>query len=263
MPDGATGIFVLLLVAAGCGGLIAVYWPWIAGGGADESALADRVGALETQMGQIATGQAPKAAAASFKDVQDKLAALQGRVDADEARLSAVEQSGGGSASADLTPLKSALDKNGSDIAALAGRVATLEQSGSAAQAAANASALAALRTDFDAQKTATSDALAMLDARAAQLEKTAPPADLAQRLDSFALKSGLAALEMRIGRLENQRHRRARQACGVRACARRSGACEPGCGAIRQRARRAGTAGAGLARDDGAEKICAERRAG
>ncbi len=35
-PDGALGIFFLLIVAAASGGLIAAYWPWVQGGGNGE-----------------------------------------------------------------------------------------------------------------------------------------------------------------------------------------------------------------------------------
>jgi hypothetical protein len=48
-------------------------------------------------------------------------------------------------------------------------------------------------------------DALGKLAARMTTLEKNAPPVDLAARLDAFALKSGEAALESRIGKLEDQ----------------------------------------------------------
>lgn len=196
------GIFLLLVLAAVGGGLSAIYWPRISGTGTGNTALADRVGALETRIGQIAAGQTPNAA--SLKDMQQKIAALQSRVESEEARLSTLENSGG-TGSADLAPLKSALDKNNSAIAALDARLQKLEQSSDAAQVATNTNALATLRTNLDTQTKTTTDALAMLGARVAQLEKTAPPADLAQRLDSFALKSGLAALQMRIARLENR----------------------------------------------------------
>jgi len=192
MPDGALGFFVLLLLAAACGGLIAVYWPWMTGSGGDVSAVAERLGALESRVGLIAAGQAPKAAAASFEETQRNLAALKTRVDADEARLSAFEAAapeGGGGTGAS----KAALEKNTADLAQLTSRIEAEEK------------ALAGLRTELDTQAKANTDLLGKLDGRVAALEKNAPPADLGERLDSFALKTGVATLEARIGRLEDQ----------------------------------------------------------
>jgi len=92
----ALGIFVLLILAALSGGLIAVYWPWMTNT-TDTSDMNDRVAALETRVGQIAAGHAPKAAAEVFQAERSDLAALKARVDADEARLDALEKNGGGS----------------------------------------------------------------------------------------------------------------------------------------------------------------------
>ena len=164
MPDGALGFFVLLLLAAACGGLIAVYWPWMAGTGPDNSAMADRIGALENRLGQIASGQAPAAAAASFDELQRKIAALKDRVDADEARLTAVEQPPGlvdTAGGADVSALKAELDKNSSDIAQLSQKIDTLASAPAAAtggvdtaqiadKLAADEKTLAALRSDLD-----------------------------------------------------------------------------------------------------------------
>ncbi len=242
MPDGALGFFVLLLLAAACGGLIAVYWPWMTGAGPDNAAMADRIGALENRLGQIASGQAPEAAAASFGELQRKIAALKDRVDADEARLTAVEQApatAGSEGGSDVSALKAALDKNSSDIAQLSQQVDKLAAApGAAAGSAANSQladklaadekTMAALRNDLDAQTKATTAALDKLGERIAALEKTAPPADLAQtlgalntrvatleqnapppdlaqRLDSLATKAEIDALQARVGHLEDQ----------------------------------------------------------
>jgi hypothetical protein len=64
---------------------------------------------------------------------------------------------------------------------------------------------LAQLRNDLNLRTQQLNDALGKLAARTTALEKNAPPADLAERLDAFALKSGETALESRIGKLEDQ----------------------------------------------------------
>lgn len=169
MPEGALGFFILLVLAAAGGALIVIYWPWMSGAGApDNTAVNDRLMALETRIGQIAAGHAPKAAAASFEEERRNLAALKDRVDADEARIAALESASGQISGIDGT-------------------------------------ALQALRNDLDARAKATGEALDKLGGRVAELEKHVPPADLAERLDSFALKSGVAALETRLARMESQ----------------------------------------------------------
>lgn len=174
----AIGIFVLLLLAATGGGLIVITWPWLNGGGMG-GAGTERLSALEHRVDQISASQVPKTAGAGSDEVQRNLAALKARIDTDDARLSTLESSGPAAAGEGVAPLKAALDKNTSD--------------------------LAALRSDFDTRMTARGEALDKLDGRIAALEKNAPPADLAEQLNSFALKSGVAALEARIGRLEEQ----------------------------------------------------------
>ena len=224
LPDGALGFFVLLLLAATCGGLIAVYWPWLTGAGPEQSALTDRVSALESRVDQIAVGQAPKAAAASFDDLKRTLSGLKDRLDADEARLAAVEKSSGTAGGTDAAGLKATIDKNSSDIAQLGQRIDALAPGAKGA----SAPQFAALKSDLDAQMKTASAALDKLGARVADLEKTAPPADLtqqidglgtriaalektappadlAQRLDALATKSELEAVGTRVGHLENQ----------------------------------------------------------
>lgn len=183
-PDGALGIFFLLIVAAASGGLIAAYWPWVQGGGSGEG-TSDRLTTLETRVAQIAAGRAPTVAAAAYGDEQKSLAALRMRLDADEARLTAMEKSGGAADGADTGALKSEFDQ-------LSGRITRLEQTPGGG---------APLRKAMDAQNAAA----AQLNERVALLEKTAPPADLAARLDGFAMKSGEDALETRVVKLESQ----------------------------------------------------------
>jgi hypothetical protein len=88
------------------------------------------------------------------------------------------------------------------------------------------------LHKDLDARTQAQADAGSKLGERVAALEKTAPPADLAARLDSFALKSGEDALEMRIAKLEGQNPsemmRRAAALLALADLARASAGAEP-----------------------------------
>ena len=214
MPGAALGLFVLLLLAAACGGLIAVYWPWMAGTG-DNSAISTRLTTLENRVGQIAADRSRAAAAASLQEMRRNLAALKSRVDADEARLAALEKAAPDGSNADAGALKAQLDNYASDLAKISQRLDKLEQAPPsqgatpdpqlAAKIDANAKALTTLRSDLDAQTKSASETLDKLGGQIAALEKTAPPADLAERLDSFALKTGMAALETRIGHLEDQ----------------------------------------------------------
>jgi hypothetical protein len=200
LPDGAIGIFFLLILAAISGGLIAVYWPWVQGG-SEASTTNDRLTTLEQRLGQIAAGHAPNVAAVAFGEEQKNLSALKMRLDADEARLTAMEKASGELDSSDLGALKSDIDKDAAGIVQLNGRVAKLEQTPGAAPS----SALAQLRKDLDTRSQSQADAGARLNDRVAALEKIAPPADLSARLDDFALKSGVDALEQRVARLEGQ----------------------------------------------------------
>jgi hypothetical protein len=210
LPDGALGIFFLLIIAAVSGGLIAVYWPWQQGTN-ETSVASDRLAALETRVDQIATGHAPKAAAAAFQDERRDLGALKNRLDADEARLGAIEKATGQVDDIDLVSLKKGIDKATADVAVLSDRIARLEQAPSGGRTGLAPSSrpadqsLAQLRNDLNVRTQQLNDALGKLAARTAALEKNAPPADLAARLDAFALKSGEAALESRIGKLEDQ----------------------------------------------------------
>lgn len=178
MPEGAAGFFILWVLAAAGGALVVVYWPWVSGTGApDNTAMNDRLAVLETRIGQIASGHAPQAAAASFEEERRNLAALKARVDADEARLAALE-SGTGGPTAGVQP---------------------------AAGNAATEKALAVLRSDLDAQEKASADALGKLDARLTDDEKRLPAADLSERLANLAPKSDVTALDTRLAKIENK----------------------------------------------------------
>src|SRR6202789_2440675 len=178
LPDGALGIFFLVIIAAMSGGLIAVYWPWVQGG-SDNSATADRLTTIETRVAQIATGHAPTVAAAVYGEQQRNLTALKMRLDADEARLTAMEKASGEIDGSDLGALKTDIDKDAAGIAQLNGRVAKLEQT----PASSSAQARAKLAKDPEPPTKAQADANGRIPERVAGLKKNAPPADLAARL--------------------------------------------------------------------------------
>jgi hypothetical protein len=208
LPDGALGIFFLLIIAAASGGLIAVYWPWQ--GTNEVSVTSDRLAALEARVDQVATGHAPKAAAAAFQDERRDLGSLRNRLDADEARLGALEKATGQADDIDIVALKTNLDKLTADVAVLSDRIGRLEQAPSGSRPGLTPPrpadpSLAQMRNDLNAHMQQLNDALGKLAARMTTVEKNAPPVDLAARLDAFALKSGEAALESRIGKLEDQ----------------------------------------------------------
>jgi hypothetical protein len=224
--EAALGWIILLFLAALGGALIVVYWPWITGSGADETAMADRVSALERQVGQLAAGRAPQAAAASFAAVERRLSTLKSRVDADEARLSAVEKSqnsGSGPDSGTIAALRSAIAKNSAELAtihqqlgeqtplaAAPGRMAhpnPSETNLAPAQAIARLNTrLAQTQVELTGLSRTLHDVagkLSRLETTVAQLEKHAPPADLRQQLQSFAAKSTVAELGQRLTRIE------------------------------------------------------------
>ncbi|MDE2464795.1 MAG: hypothetical protein KGO02_13895 [Alphaproteobacteria bacterium] len=221
--EAVIGWFILLILAAVGGALIVVYWPWISGNGAGETAMSDRVSALERQVGQLAAGRAPQAAAASFAAVERRLDDLKNRVDADEARLSAVEKSqnsSSGADSGDVATLKSAIAKNSAALAALQQELKgpLLAQTGHEATATALGrmpapviiARLNAALTRTTAELASLTQSvhqlgaqLAALDQRVAQLAKRAPPPDLRQQLQSLASKSAVAELDQRIARIE------------------------------------------------------------
>lgn len=206
LPEGAIGIFFLSLLAAVCGGLLAIYWPLMQGT-PDSSPSDDRIAALETRVGQLSAGQAPKAAAATFTDLRRDMAALSDRVDADEARVMALEKSAGEGGTVDTSSLKSNADKNAAALAQLMARLAKLEQASATTklppQLSSRLDADDKTLKDLSARAQGLNDTLGRVDARVAELEKTAPPADLQQQLGTFALKSDGDALAARMTKLE------------------------------------------------------------
>src|SRR5262245_47943100 len=84
LPEGWFAVLLLVLVAALCSGLIAAYWPTLMGDPGSEDSNA-RLTALETRIGQIATGNAGAAASGAFEDVRRDLGAIDARVAAAEA----------------------------------------------------------------------------------------------------------------------------------------------------------------------------------
>jgi hypothetical protein len=201
LPEGAIGIFFLVLLAALSGGLIATYWPWMLGGG-ETSSTNDRLTSLETRIGQIAAGHAPKAAVEAFAAERRDLSALKDRIDADEARVTALEKTGGANETGEAGGLRTQLDEE-------AARLARLEQSGGNAQVLARLEALdkaiAQARKANDDRSQLLSASVTAMGQRVAVLERNAPPADLALRLDSLATKESQAALDARVTKLETE----------------------------------------------------------
>ena len=148
----ALGIFVLFVLAAVGGGLIVAYLPFAF----DSSDVNDRVAALETRIGQMAAGQAPKAAASAFEAERNDLAALKMRVDADEARLDGLEKNG--NVPPDLSARLDADEKTLAQLNTANARIAALEK---------NVPPDLPQRLDAYAAKAD----LAALDARVAKLE--------------------------------------------------------------------------------------------
>ncbi len=199
LPDGTLGILFLLILSSFCGALIAVYWPFSQGGA--DVAVGDRVSTLETKVDEMAAGHASKAATLAFEDQRREIAALRSRLDADEARLGALEKSESTAEAVDMTGLKSSTDRHALDLKQLSDRLARLEQlvGGDRAQS------LARLRNKLDDHSAPLLAQVSRFEQRLAALEKSTPPAGLAQKLDSFALKSEEGMLETRVQQLEAQ----------------------------------------------------------
>ena len=158
--------------------------------------------------------------------MERRLDALKNRVDADEARLSAVEkaQNSGSSPDSDvIAALKSATAKNSAELAALHQQLSDLPYAEGPANGTGRpspsgtyrASALTIARLSATLAKTqgklahlsgalhSIDEELALLQTHVAALEKHAPPADLQQQLESFAPKSAVAQLGQRLTRVE------------------------------------------------------------
>ena len=191
LPDGTLGILFLLLLSSFCGGMIAVYWPFAAGGGGESAGVSDRLSTLETKVDALTAGRNAKAAMQMFAAEHRDLAGLKSRLDADEARLAGIEKSQGVAEATDIATLKAGTDKNAADVQSLSGRVGKIEDE----TGPGGAKLSARLRADIDSRTAALHDEMSRFDMRIAALEKSALPADIAQRLDSFALRSEEGAI--------------------------------------------------------------------
>jgi hypothetical protein len=205
----AFGIFLLLLLAAIGGGLFVIYWPRMVGAGADNSAMAARVAALESRLDQMAADRPP----ANSDDMLRQLATLKKRLDAEEAQLASADKSAVPSDDAELAALKSAISKNKSDITQINDEVSKLA-TGAAdadvlvqleAKLKATQDTIGALGDKVNAAAKNSNAAMGKLTQRVATLERTAPPDDLDQKLDNMASKSDVSALGDRVDRLETQ----------------------------------------------------------
>jgi len=191
LPEGAVGVAFLLLLAAFSGGLIAVYWPF---GQSATDGTADRLALLESKVDALAAGHAGNVAARAFATERRSITELGARLDADEARVSALEKTLGAAAGIDLAALAAKTDSNATAMAALGSRLERIEDDSKSAD----------LRDDLKSRTQAIRDALAHFDTRIATLEKSVPATGLAQKLDQFALKSEEGALETRVLKLES-----------------------------------------------------------
>lgn len=212
LPEGWLGVLLLLIVAALSGGLIASYWPSFIGGG-ELGTTQDRLAALEARVGEIATGHAGAAATGVFNDLRHDIAALGQRLDADEARLTGLEKSSEQTGGAgDLTPVRQKLDAATTALADVTARLTKLESVHGAGDLAPLTTKLAALdarvgalESDIAHSAQTLSGTVSGLDARLKTLEANAPPPDLAQRLDSFALKTDADSIDARLKTIEAQ----------------------------------------------------------
>ncbi len=149
--------FAMLALAALLGGIVASYRPLVFGAPAN-----DRLSAVETTVNRLAASF--DAVDDAFKELRDAIGQAKTRLDAIDARITALE---GGAAGKALQP------------GGIVGRLSALEN-----------------------QAPQTADAIAALNRRVNGVE-AAVPADLPQRLGSFALKSGTADLDLRLTKLE------------------------------------------------------------
>jgi uroporphyrinogen-III synthase len=200
LPEGWLGMFLLLIVTAVSGGLIGGFWPVLTG--VDSSAADERITALETRVGQIATGHAGEAATGVFDDLRREIAALNQRLDAGEARLAALESgTGEGGPAIDLAPLQQRIDDAVGRLGKLeTAQDATAERTG---KIVVLEERIGKLEADIAHAAQTTAGSVSGLESRLKEVEARAPPPDLARRLDSFALKSSQTELEARLQAVE------------------------------------------------------------
>jgi hypothetical protein len=214
LPDGSFGILLLVVFGALFGGLTASYWPVLFG--ADSQVSEERIAALETRVGQIATGRAGEAASGAFGELRAGLNALADRLTAAEARVTALEKGqpaaaapGAPSATA---PLRTDLGAVSATLAQLSERLARIERTGASAEQLAAfhdsiaklQARVAALDADIARSSETHRGSLDAINGRLAKIEAALPPG-LAERLETFAPRADLAASDARIARLETQ----------------------------------------------------------
>jgi hypothetical protein len=213
LPEGSIGLFLLIVFAALFGGLTATYWPLVMGG--ETTITEDRIAALETRVGEIATGRSGAAASGAFADLRRNLGALTERLTAGEARLTALEKTQaagvpGAPAPADTAPLRADADASAAQIAQLTQRLARLEGTSATAEQvrafndtmARLQARVAALDADIARSSETHRGALDSVNLRIAKIEASIP-ANLAERLDALAPRTDLTAAEARIAQLE------------------------------------------------------------
>jgi hypothetical protein len=175
----------------------------------------ERVAALEARVAQLAAGHGNAAASSVFAETRRNLATLTNRLDAAEARLTALEKGtptaapgAQGAPAADVLHGEAATAT--AAIAQLNERLAKLEQTnaspaqiadltGKMATLQARVAALDADIARFAETQKGTMDAVNL---RLATIE-AALPANLAQRLEALTPKSDTATVEARVARLE------------------------------------------------------------
>jgi hypothetical protein len=211
LPEGWLGVLLLLIVAALSGGLIASYWPSFIGGG-DLGTTQDRLAALEARVGEIATGHAGAAATGVFNNLRHDIAALGQRLDADEARLAGLEKSSEQAGGGDLAPVRQKLDAATKALTDVTARLTKLESAHGAGDLSPLTTKLAALdarvgalEADIAHSVQTLNGTVSGMDARLKPLEANAPPPNLAQRLDSFALKTDADSIDARLKTVEAQ----------------------------------------------------------
>jgi hypothetical protein len=213
LPEGSIGLFLLIVFAALFGGLTATYWPVLMGG--ETGISEERIAALETRVGEMATGRPGAAATGAFAELRRNLSTLSDRLTADEARLTALEKAQtaavpGAPTATTTAPLRSGVDASAAMIAQLSERLTRLERSSpSAAQIRDFTETMTRLQArvaalDADISRTAETHrgALDAVNARLAKIEAALPP-DLAARLDALAPRADVTAAEARIAHLE------------------------------------------------------------
>jgi hypothetical protein len=217
LPEGSIGLFLLVVFAALFGGLTATYWPLLIG--SETGISEERVAALETRVGEIATGRPGAAASGAFAELRRNLASLSDRLLADEARLTALEKAQaaapavpGAPPASTTAPLRNDMNVAAATLGQLNDRLTALERTSASAEQIRGfnetmgrlQARVAALDADIARTSETHRGALDAVNARLAKIEAALPP-ELAQRLDLLAPRTDVAAAEARIAHLEEQ----------------------------------------------------------